>query len=126
MTFDASSFSGEDSEKPEGHCWDSPPKNIDEFIYQFQSLVEYVKELEDKVAACERQVTLANLEKIEYRIGKLYVRELSGTLNIGITSIGNDTKLTDLASLTTDDLIDSDDDFEDRESWYTEERWFDD
>ncbi len=96
--------------------------NLDDVIACLQQLIPYVVELEKRLAKCESG-PISSLRKLEYRVGKLFIKELSGTLNIGITSIDRDVNITDLAPLTTEDLTDGSAGG-DEESWYRDEGWF--
>lgn len=98
--------------------------------YERVHVEELVLILEDRIRKLE--TALADVQKaqaqglphtVEYRIGKLYVKELSGTLNIGITSIGEDRDLTDLSTLQ--DVVLGHDTDPESESWYRDEGWFD-
>lgn len=77
-------------------------------------LIERLMWLEQRVHLLETQLSkynltdFASLQKVEYHIGKLYVKDLSGTLNIGITAIGEDKTVTDLTRLESDELDDED------------------
>jgi len=87
------------------------PTTAEELITRVLWLEQRVHFLETKLS--EQHTDFANLQKVEYRIGKLYVRDLSGTLNIGITAIGDDKTVTDLTSLES---VDADEDWTSFES----------
>lgn len=63
------------------------PANLNELVLQLQWLSHRVQLLEMELARQKAQVGLPRLRKIDYHIGKLYVKELSGTLNIGVSSV---------------------------------------
>ncbi|MDQ0188643.1 hypothetical protein JI721_13385 [Alicyclobacillus cycloheptanicus] len=63
-----------------------PPNDLNELVLQVQWLAHRVRVLESELERQRQQLGLHNLRKIQYHIGKLYVKELSGTLNIGIAS----------------------------------------
>lgn len=94
--------------------WQRPPVTLAECIVQWQMLMQRVSDLENQVASLKASQPLGQLRKVEYKIGRLYVQDLSGTLNIGITSIGDKTQLTDLSDLpihwTGEELAPFDDD----------------
>lgn len=94
------------------------------------SLLARVEELEARLETLAAEVKSANsktlpssLQTIVYRIGKLYVKELSGTLCIGVTSIGDEHSLRDLSSLP--DVVIGSEETPESESWYRDEGWFD-
>lgn len=103
------------------------PFSIEELIVKFQQLTERVRQLEKQLKKNALQGDLGQLKNVEFRIGKLVVKELSGTLNIGITSFGDDKDVTDFTSLRNIDLLHDEDDEESDydESWYIEEGWLD-
>jgi hypothetical protein len=104
--------------------WNQPLQNLQDVIECVQWLMSRVSYLETKLDKYETG-SVPSIRKLEYRIGKLFVKELSGTLNIGITSIGKDTSVTDFANLTEGDLTESEDDAHEQ-SWYYDEGWFSD
>lgn len=104
--------------------WNQPLENLQDAIECIQWLITRISNLEAKLEKYETG-SIPSVRKLEYRIGKLFVKELSGTLNIGITSIGNDTSVTDFTNLTESDLTDSDDDAHEQ-SWCYDEGWFND
>lgn len=64
------------------------PTNLDELVLQVQWLAYRVQALEAAVARQQTSMGLHSLRHLSYHIDKLYVKELSGTLNIGISSSG--------------------------------------
>lgn len=66
------------------------PNNLDELVLQVQWLAHRVQVLESQLAKQQGGLAFHRLRKIDYHIGKLYVKELSGTLNIGVSSVGGD------------------------------------
>lgn len=104
--------------------WDKPLENLDDVISCVRLLLDYVSELESRLSKYESG-QIPTLRKLEYRIGKLFIKELSGTLNIGITSIDRETELTDLSALSEEEMSDSESSSTE-ESWYRDEGWFTD
>ncbi|MCL6516383.1 spore germination protein GerPC [Alicyclobacillus sp.] len=90
---------------------DPVPMNGDGMGMTWMGEADAVPALERRVQALEAEVArlrsllervnqaLPNLRKVEFHIGRLSVRELTGTLNIGITSIGDGPLHLDLAGL---------------------------
>jgi len=88
-------------------AWDIPAA-VDELQLQIYQLGQRVAVLESelqRVLLHKSSATgLANLESVTYHIERLYVRELSGTLNIGLTSIGDsDTSVSDFIQMQSRD-----------------------
>jgi hypothetical protein len=75
------------------------PDPLYENAFTITELFRYVDGLARRVAYLEQELgtmrkenaqsEFAGLRKLEYKIGRLYVKELTGTLNIGITTFGN-------------------------------------
>lgn len=105
--------------------WEKPLDTFEDVVACLKWLIPYTMELEKKLAQFTSDATPCTPRKLEYRIGKLFIKELSGTLNIGITSIDTDTHLSELSTLTTEDLSDDSPSVQE-ESWYREEGWFGD
>ncbi|MCL6631025.1 MAG: spore germination protein GerPC [Alicyclobacillus herbarius] len=61
----------------------SGPQNLDELVAQVQWLWERVYALEAELAWWRQNASI-RVHKLEYHIDKLAVRDLSGTLTIGI------------------------------------------
>jgi hypothetical protein len=114
----------EESKQENPLQWNQPLDTLEDAFQCLRWLITYVSRLEARIEKYEENRT-PSIRKLEYRIGKLFVKELSGTLNIGITSIDKATNITDLASLTEDEFTNSDEDVQEQ-SWYHDEGWFGD
>lgn len=64
------------------------PTNLSELVTQVQWLQRRVMELENQLQSLTGN-SHHSPSRVEFKIQKLYVRELSGTLNIGVTSIND-------------------------------------
>ncbi|MBX5437733.1 MAG: hypothetical protein IRZ33_11030, partial [Alicyclobacillaceae bacterium] len=79
--------SGPDHRCHTGSIWSCGyPSNLAELVAQVQWLAARVAELEAQMWALAhqlqlRQPTLSGVRRVQFRVGKLYVRDLSGTLN---------------------------------------------
>lgn len=91
------SLPGESSDPP--RWWHCAPPTVEACITQLQWLMQRVACLEHEIACLKTKQSLAQLRKVEYKIGRLYVKDLSGTLSIGISSFGNTADLSDLSDL---------------------------
>lgn len=96
------------------------PRNLNELVLQVQWLSERIAVLERELA--QHQATCLAPSKVDFKIQKLYVRELSGTLNIGVTSIGGGGPRWSAPEM---DLAEGDDDWrrleqEGDENWFTD------
>lgn len=86
---DSPSSSGSPSSEPASvGLPHSLPTNLSELVAQVQWLQQRVMELENQVKSLTGN-NGPSPSRVEFKIQKLYVRELSGTLNIGVTSIND-------------------------------------
>lgn len=67
-------------------------ETIKKFEEKLESLEEENKELKQKV----EEMKPINIENINYKIQELSVQELSGTLNVGLTSLADSEELKEL------------------------------
>lgn len=65
------------------------PTNLSELVAQVQWLQQRVLKLESQLTASPTEQKRSAPSRVEFKIDKLYVRELSGTLNMGVTSIND-------------------------------------
>jgi hypothetical protein len=79
--------------------WHCAPTTVEACISQLQWLMQRVACLEQEIESLKAKQSLSQLRKVEYKIGRLFVKDLSGTLSIGITSFGNTPELSDLSDL---------------------------
>lgn len=76
--------------------FDLGPQSLSELVAQVQWLADRLACVEAQLTQAHLDKGLTNLRKVEIQVRKLYVRELSGTLNIGVTSIRDDAHLAPL------------------------------
>lgn len=63
------------------------PQDLNQLVAQVQWLQQRVLRLEQEIHNQAPSQGAAGPQRVEFKIQKLYVRELTGTLNIGVTSI---------------------------------------
>lgn len=64
------------------------PQNMNQLVAQVLWLEKRVADLEQRLAS--QSGNTSGPSRVEFKIQKLYVRELTGTLNIGVTTIGHE------------------------------------